>query len=159
MKAYLIRATSVATSIRNGLVALFIVLLALTSCVQARWEEWEGRGLFPFFYNAGSWYTLLCFVNAREDSSDIIRIRFFSPDGSECSDSTEDMWSLRDREMRWFSTSPEHRYHFIPTTSNFGYVKFRTYEANGLVHAYCLIFNQATSTGFTVPAFRQSEGF
>ncbi|MBN1592326.1 MAG: hypothetical protein JW941_03630, partial [Candidatus Coatesbacteria bacterium] len=77
--------------------------------------------------------------------------------GNPVSNTTGDMFSIRATEMLLFSTTPAVPT-WIPTTASYGYVKFRTDEG-GYIHAYCVIYNQMTGTGYVVPAFVQDAGF
>ncbi len=138
---------------------LLTALLVVGSCAQADWDDCRGLGLFPYWQHGGDWYTLLGFINTWEDTSDLIHIRFRDRFGAYCSDITSDMYSIRQREMIWFSTSPADARHWIPTTSSFGYIKFRNYAGAGWVHAFCLVYNRVTGKGCVVPAFREDEGF
>ena len=87
----------------------------------------------------------------------MLHIRFCDVHGNWCSDIMADMYSIRHREMLLFSTTPAVP-HWIPTTTDFGYLKFRT-DDGGFIHAYCVIYNQMTGSGFVVPAMRQDSGF
>jgi YD repeat-containing protein len=44
------------------------------------------------------------------------------------------------------------------TTAEYGYVKFRA-EEGGMIHPYCVIYNQMTGSGYVVPAYPQDTGF
>jgi len=90
------------------LTRLFVINLAiiiLSGASLADWDDAAGRGLIPFWTNAGDFNTLLVFVNGHEETSDVIHIRFCDHNGRFCSDTTGDMYGIRQREMLTFSTT------------------------------------------------------
>ena len=139
------------------LFVLTVGLLLLGSMAFADWGDAVGRGIFPYWQTGGDWYTLLSFVNGSEETNDVIHIRFFDVHGNPCSDTTADMYSIRAGEMQLYSTTPPVP-HWIPTSADFGYILFRTTDG-GFIHAYCVIYNQVTGSGYVVPSFGQDSGF
>ena len=141
------------------ILAIAVALMLVSCCALALdWDDCVGRGLIPYWINAGGFQTMLVFINEHDGTSDVIHIRFCDHNGNFCSDTTADMYSIRSREMLIFSTTPAVP-RWIPTTAHYGYVQFRT-EEGGLTHAYCVIYNQLTgSSGFVVPACHQYRGF
>ena len=139
-------------------IAAFAVLfLVLGGCALADWDDAKGRGLFPFWQTGGDWYTLLTFVNTSEETDDVIHIRFQDVHGTSCSDWPGTMCSIRQTEMLLFSTTQSVPI-WIPTASDFGYILFRT-EEGGCIQTFCVIYNEATGSGYTVPAYHQDRGF
>jgi len=59
--------------------------------------------------------------------------------------------------MLTFSTTAEVPT-WIPITAGYGWILFRAQDG-GFIHAYCVIFNRVTQTGYTVPAYKQDDGF
>lgn len=59
--------------------------------------------------------------------------------------------------MLLFSTTPAVPT-WIPTTASFGFIKFRV-DDGGTIIVNCIIYNQMTGTGYTVPALHQERGF
>ena len=140
-----------------------LTLLFMSAVLFARWDDCAFRGLFPFWVNAGDFYTLLVFINGDEASGDIIHIRFCDENGHWCSDTTADMFGIRDREMLAFTTKPksyEPRLpQWIPTTASYGYVKFRAADAWEDIHAWALIISDLSGAAMVVPAYDQDNGF
>ena len=132
-------------------------LLFMSAVLPADWDDTCGRGLIPFWVNAGDFYTLLVFVNADECTGDTIHIRFCNHNGHFCSDTTADMFGLRHREMLVFSTTPKVPT-WIPTTASYGYAKFRTVYG-GYIHAWALICNELSGATMVVPTYDQDTGF
>ena len=139
------------------LVVLAVGLLLVGGCAMADWDDATGRGLIPYFQSGGDWYTLLSFVNGSEETTDVIHIRFADVHGGWCSDTTADMYAIRQKEMLLFSTTPAVP-HWIPMTAGYGYIRFCTL-GGGFIHAYCVIYNQVTGSGYVVPAQHQDRGF
>lgn len=142
------------------LIALCTVVLLFTSAVLvgAWWSDCVGRGLIPFWVNAGDFYTFLVFVNEDDCTHDVLLIRFCDDHGNWCSDTTRDMYSIHSREMLVFSTRPKTP-HWIPTTGNYGHIKFRTEEGSGHICAWVLIYNDLSGASMVVPAYDQHSGF
>jgi len=138
------------------LLALTVGILLLGSCALGTWDDANGRGLFPYWQSGGNWFTLLTFVNGSEETDDQIYLRFIDVHGSSGSYTTN-TYSIRSREMLIFSTTPAVPM-FIPVTAGYGYVMFRVQGA-GFIQAYCVIYNQVTGSGYTVPAYHQERGF
>ena len=134
-----------------------LVLLLMSATLFADWYNCAGRGLLPFWINAGDFYTLLVFVNGDEDTNDVIHIRFCDDNGNWCSDPTADMYSIRSRGMLVFSTRQKTPC-WIPTTADYGYVMFRTWDG-GYIHAWALICNEVSGAAMVVPAYDQDSGF
>ncbi len=134
-----------------------LTLLFMSAVLFARWDDAYGRGLIPFWINAGDFYTLLVFVNGHEETSDTIHVRFCNHNGHFCSDTTGDMYGFRSREMLVFSTTPKVPT-WIPTTASYGYVKFRPVDG-GFIQAWALIINDLSGAAMVVPAYSQDYGF
>ncbi len=132
-------------------------MLFISAVLPADWDDAAGRGLIPFWVNAGGFYTMLVFVSGHEDTPDVIEIRFCDDNGRYCSDTTADMFSIRSREMLVFSTRQKTP-HWIPTTADYGYVMFRTWDG-GYIHAWALICNELSGAAMVVPAYDQDSGF
>ena len=132
-------------------------LFLMHAILPADWDDSVGRGLIPFWINAGDFYTLLVFVSGDEETSDTIHIRFCDHHGHFCSDTTGDMYGFRSREMLIFSTTPKVPT-WIPTAASYGYVKFGTVEG-GYIHAWALIVSELSGTTMVVPAYDQDTGF
>ena len=140
------------------ILAITIALMLASCCALAvDWYDCKGKGIFPYWQTGGDWYTLLSFVNTSEETGDVIHIRFEDVHGSFCSDTTSDMYSIRQKEMLMFSTTPQVPA-WIPTTTDYGWIRFRT-EEGGCIYAYCVIYNQMTGSGYVVPAQHQDRGF
>ncbi len=139
------------------IVALTVVLLLVGGCALADWDDANSRGLFPYWQTGGNWYTLLTFINTSEETEDVIHIRFADVHGSPCSDSGIDMYSIRAGEMLLFSTTPSVP-RWIPMSSDYGFIRFRVVDG-GCIQTFCVIYNQVTGSGYTVPAYHQDRGF
>jgi len=139
------------------LLTLTVGILLLGACALATWDDAVGQGLFPYQQTGGNWYTLMTFVNTSEDTDDMIYVRFCPVHGSWCSDTTNDAYAIRQREMLIFSSSPSVPL-WIPVTEGYGYIAFRA-QGGGFIQTFCVIYNQATGSGYTVPAYHQERGF
>jgi hypothetical protein len=139
------------------LLILTVGLLLIGSMAFASWDDAAGKALSPYWQNGGNWYTLLTFVNGSESTGDVIYVRFFDVHGNACSDTTGGTYSIRQGEMLIFSTSPAVPT-FIPVSAGYGYVCFRTQDG-GYIHAYNVIYNQVTGSGYVVPWYNQDSGF
>ncbi|MBN1591741.1 MAG: hypothetical protein JW941_00670 [Candidatus Coatesbacteria bacterium] len=144
---------------------LFIIIVALSLLSITSFADWDSagtRGLFPFWMNAGGFYTLLIFVNGHWGTGDVISVRFCDSHGNWCSDTTADMFAIRCGEMLVFTTDEDSSLagdlYWIPTTAEYGYVLFRPDEG-GTNHAYALIYNELTGAGMAIPAYFQDDGF
>ncbi len=134
-----------------------LTFLFMSAVLFARWNDAVGRGIIPFWINADDFYTLLVFVSADEETSDIIHVRFCDENGHWCSDTTGDMFLIRHREMLVFSTTPAVPT-WIPTTANYGYAKFRVVDGVP-IQAWALIINELSGAAMVVPAYDQYNGF
>ena len=139
------------------LFVLTVGLLLLGSMTFADWDDTAGHGVCPYWQSGGDWYTLITFVNGSEETADTIYLRFCTTDGHWCSDTTGDMYGIRQKEMLMFSTVPTVPT-WIGTTAGFGYIMFRT-DAGGYIHPYTVIYNEITGAGYVVPWFHQDAGF
>ncbi len=139
------------------IVAFVVAVLVVGGCALADWDTANGRGLFPYWQTGGDWYTLLTFINTSEETNDVIHIRFRDMHGPPCSDTGTDMYSIRHGEMLMFSTHPLVPF-WIPTSADYGFIKFRTVDG-GCIQTFCVIYNQVTGSGYTVPAYHQDRGF
>jgi len=140
------------------IIALGVALMLVGGWALAvDWGDAKGRGMFPYWQTGGGWYTLLFFVNGSEETSDVIHLRFIAMHGSDCSDTTGDMFSIRAGEMFMFSTIASVPT-WVPVTAGYGYILFRV-DNGGFIQAYCVIYNGMTGTGYTVPAVPQDHGF
>ena len=139
------------------LFVLTVGLLLLGSMAFADWDDAAGRGLCPYWQSGGDWYTLMSFVNGSEETGDTIHVRFCDANGHWCSDTTGDMFAIRQGEMLMFSTTPSVPT-WVPVTAGFGYVEFRAVEG-GYIHPYTVIYNQVTGSGYVVPWYNQDAGF
>jgi len=140
------------------LFVLAVGLLLLGSVAfAADWDDTTGHGMFPYWQTGGGWYTLLIFVNGSESTGDVVHVRFFDVHGNACSDTTGDMYSIRQGEQLMFSTTPTVPT-WIPVSAGYGYVLFRTDEG-GYIQGYCVIYNGTTGTGYVVPTVNQDSGF
>ncbi len=139
------------------LLALTVGLMILGASAQATWDDAAGRSGFAYWQTGGDWFTILTFVNGSEVDDETIYIRFYDVHGNPCSDTTADMFSIRGREMLIFTTHP-HVGNWIPTSADYGYILFRT-EGGGAIHAYCVIFNFWSGSGYVIPAFRPEDAF
>jgi len=139
------------------LLTLTVGILLLGSCSLATWGDANGRGIFPYWQTGSLWYTLLTFVNTSEETDDVIYIRFWDVHGSWCSDTTADTFSIRQREMLIFSTTPAVPI-WYPTTAGYGFTEFRA-QGGGFIQAFCVIYYSVTGTGYIVPAYHQDAGF
>jgi len=134
-------------------IALLLALVSL-QC-EATWDDAKTKGIFPYWQSGGDWFTLMAFVNGSEETSDMLYIRLY--DGhSSCSDTPTFYW-IRPKEMRTFSTTVEIPT-WIPATASYGWILFRV-EHGEPIHAYCVVYNRVTCTGYTVPAYDQDDGF
>ena len=140
----------------KGLFAVAVGLMVVGGAALATWDEANVRGLFPYFQSGGDWFTALIFVNASEETSDVVHIRFYDW-RSGCSDTISDAYHIRQREQLIVSSAPGVGT-WIPTTCGYGYVLFRVVDG-GFIHAYCVIYNRMTGCGYIVPAYRQDHGF
>ena len=134
------------------LLTLTVGILLLGSCALATWDDANGRGLIPYWQTGGNWYTMLTFVNTSEETGDVIYIRF-----ALFSDATSDAYSIRQGEMLVFSTTPMVPT-WIPVSAGYGYVRFRV-QGGGCIQTLCVIYNQVSGTGYTIPAYHQDAGF
>ncbi|MCD6327404.1 hypothetical protein J7M28_07610 [bacterium] len=139
------------------ILVLTVGLLLLGSLAFADWDDAGGRGIFPYWQSGGNWYSLLVFVNGSEETNDILYLRFMDDGGRPCSDTTGDMYNIRAGEQLMFSTVATVPV-WIPTTAGYGSVLFRVQDG-GYLHPYLVIYNEMTSTGYAVPAYRQDGGF
>ena len=139
------------------IVAFAVLFLVVGGCALAGWDDCNGRGLFPFWQTGGDWYTLLTAINTSEETNDVIRIRFRDVHGSPCSDFPDGPYSIRHGEMLMFSTTPSVPF-WIPTSADFGFILFRTVDG-GCIQTFCVVYNEATGSGYTVPALHQDRGF
>ena len=143
-------------SIRK-LLSLAVGLLVVGGCALADWYDSNGRGLFPYWQTGGDWYTLLTFVNTSEETDDVIYIWFSDVHGERFSDAPLPTFSIRHSGMLIVSTTPAVP-NWIPVTSGYGYIVFRV-QGGGFIQTFCVIHNQVTGTGYTVPAYHQEAGF
>lgn len=118
------------------------------------WDDALCRSAFPYFQTGGNWYTLLIFVNVSEDTDDVLYVRFCDSHGNFCSDTTSGIYSIRANEQLMFSTESGVGT-WIPTTSSYGYVKFRS-DGSPLggdnILALAVIYNGATGAGYVIPS-------
>ena len=133
------------------------LLLLGTVAFAADWGDTAGHGMFPYWQTGGGWYTLLIFVNGSEETPDVLHVRFFDSHGNACSDTTGDMYSIRQGEQLMFSTTPSIPV-WVPVSAGFGYVLFRT-DDGGYIQGYCVIYNGMTGTGYVVTTVDQNAGF
>jgi len=121
------------------------------------WDDAPYRCAFPYFQTGGNWYTLLILVNGLEKMDDVLYVRFCDAHGNFCSDTTNDTYSIRANEQLIFSTVGGIGT-WIPTTSGYGYVKFRS-EGDSFgqdnILAYAVIYNRVTGAGFVIPSLIQ----
>lgn len=140
------------------IIALGVALMLVGGgALAVDWGDARGRGMFPYWQTGGRWLTLFVFVNGSEETSDVIRIRFYHFHGSPCSNTTSDMYNIRAGEMLIFSTSSSVPT-FIPVSAGYGHVLFRV-DNGGSIQAYCAIYDGMTGTGYVVPAVPQDHGF
>jgi len=130
--------------------------LAIGACALATWDNANGLGLFPYTQTGGNWYTLMTFVNTSEETDDVIYIRFCDVHGSWCSD-TPGFMAIRSRGMLIVSTSQSVPI-WYPVTAGYGFIMFRV-QGGGFIQTFCVVHNQATGSGYTVPAYHQDAGF
>lgn len=147
------------------LTRLFVIALALlilTGASLADWDDAAGRGLIPFWINTPTHYTVLVFINGSEEYHDVLHLRFCNTEGDFCSDTTSDMFSIRDDEMLMFSTRenppPLFNCTHIHVTAPHGYAMFRPLSG-GFIHAFAFIVNEITGQLVTVPVHYQDSGF
>ena len=134
-------------------------IIILSGASFADWNDVYGCGLIPFWINTPTHYTVIVFVNGNEDRTDILHLRFCDTRGDFCSDTTRDMFCIRDGEMLMFSTRANpfslldctH----IPVSAPHGYAMFRTVEGTGCIHAFAFIVNDITGRLTTVPIYEQ----
>ena len=142
---------------------LILALVILTGASLADWDDTMGRGLIPFWINTPTYYTMIVFINGSEENSDALHLRFCDTEGEFCSDTTGDMFAIRQGEMLMFSTSanPPSLFDYcrhMPVSAPHGYAMFRTVDG-GFIHAFAFIVNQITGRLVTVPIYDQDEGF
>ncbi|MBN1593913.1 MAG: hypothetical protein JW941_11785 [Candidatus Coatesbacteria bacterium] len=136
---------------------LAFALFLQGAVAEAGWDEACVRSGFGYWETGENWATILVFVNGSEVYDETIYIRCFDTNGNQCSSTTEDAYTIRAGEMQVFSTS-RHLETYIPTTASYGYILFRV-EDGGAIHAYCVIYNFMTGTGYSIPAFRPEDLF
>jgi ABC-type glycerol-3-phosphate transport system permease component len=47
---------------------------------------------------------------------------------------------------------------WIPVSAGYGWIRFRV-QGGGFIQAFCVIYNQVSGTGYTIPAYHQDTGF
>ena len=139
------------------LLAASVGLVLLGGAAFAAWDEANVRGLFPYFQSGGDWFTILMFVNASEETDDVVHIRFCDEHGPGCSDTMPPVFAIGERGQLIVSTAMGVGA-WYPTTAGYGYIMFRI-ENGGFIHPYCVVINRLTWMGYTVPAYRQEHGF
>ncbi|MBN2207681.1 MAG: hypothetical protein JW759_00055 [Candidatus Coatesbacteria bacterium] len=141
---------------------VILSLLILSGASLATWDHAAGRGLIPFWINTPTHYTMIVFINGSEYDSDTVHLRFCDTEGSFCSDTTGDLYSIRQNEMLMFSTRANPPSLFtcrhIPVTAPHGYAMFGAVEG-GFIHAFAFIVNDVTGQLATIPIYAQDKGF
>ena len=136
------------------LFALTVGLMLVSAVAFGTWDQAQNRFAFPYFQTGSNWYTLLVFVNGWEATDDVLYVRFCDTHGNFCSDTTRDTYSIRANEQLMFSTVNGVGT-WIPTTSSYGYVKFRS-DGSPLggdnILALAVIYNGATGAGYVIPS-------
>ena len=141
---------------KSAVPCIVLLMVFAGSIGEATWDDANSRGLIPYWQDGGDWYTFFVFVNGSETASDVLYLRLEGPHGSPCSD-TSTAYGIRAGEMLTFSTTPEVPV-WVPTTASYGWARFRA-EEGGFIHPYCVIYNQVTQSGYTVPAYPEDHGF
>jgi len=137
------------------LLLLTVGLTLVCGVAFGAWDDAPYRSAFPYFQTGGNWYTLLVFVNASEQTDNVLYIRFCDAHGNFCSDTTGDAYTIRANEQLVFSTVNGVGM-WIPTTSNYGYVKFRSDGDSGdMILPFAVIYNGVTGAGYVVPSLIQ----
>jgi len=137
--------------------ALTVGFLALASCSLATWDDALGRSGFAYWQTGSNWVTIISVVNGSAVNDETIYIRFCDVHSNGCSDTTGDMFTIRAGEMLTFSTRPDIPT-WIPTTAGYGYVLLRV-ENGGPVHAFCVVLNLVTWSGYVIPPFSPATVF
>ncbi len=140
------------------LFALTLGLMLVSAVAFGTWDDAQNKRVFPYFQTGGNWYTLLVFVNGSEVTPDVLYIRFCDTHGNFCSDTTSDTYSIRANEQLMFSTCKGIGT-WIPTTSSYGYVKFRSDGTTNWwgdnILPFAVIYNAVTGAGYVIRSMSQ----
>ena len=147
------------------LTRLSIVIMAfiiLSAASLADWDDTYGRALIPFWINTPTHYTMIILINGCEYDADVVHLRFCDTTGEFCSDTADDMYSIRGGVMLMFSTRANPPSMFdcthIPVSASHGYAMFRSVEGCP-IHAFAFIVNDITGRLATIPIYVQDSGF